>query len=433
MKFSFASLPRWRTGAVLLFTALMVAVFVYLWVHSGGRLPGYGDSYQVSLQSQDLQNLVDNSDVMVAGVKVGSVQSIAPRGSAATAVVALDPSVVPLHQGATFALRSKTLVEETYVDITDGMGPALKPGAQLPLSANTSSVHLDQVLDDLTPQARSALGDLIRTGDTATAGRSQDVSSILYGLGVIGGPGHDALSALAAQSADLQKLSQNTAQVLAALDERQGEAAHLVDVANANMTATAAQHADLATTVRLLPQLLDTANAAAPHLQQLASDLRPLAVGLRTAAPGLNTVLAQLPATTSQLRQVFPTLSTVLDKAPQTLTAVQPFDAAVSALTPNARAALAQVNPIIRYLSPYGPDLASFFANDSSAFGLQDATSRYVRIFAVLNPTSLVGLPLSTTPTGLGVGENPYPAPGTVGQPQPHFAGAYPRVQPDAP
>ena len=122
MKIRASSLPAWRLTTLVAFFAAMALVFTYLWVNSGGRLPGVGHDYKVTLQSQDLQNLVENSDVMIAGVKVGSVLEITGRGENATAVVGLDESVAPLHEGATFALRSKTLVEETYVDITDGDG-----------------------------------------------------------------------------------------------------------------------------------------------------------------------------------------------------------------------------------------------------------------------------------------------------------------------
>ena len=84
MKIRVSRLPAWRLATLIGFTAAMGVVFTYLWVNSGGRLPGVGDDYKVTLQSQDLQNLVENSDVMVAGVKVGSVLEINGRGDAAT-------------------------------------------------------------------------------------------------------------------------------------------------------------------------------------------------------------------------------------------------------------------------------------------------------------------------------------------------------------
>ncbi|GAA4115851.1 hypothetical protein GCM10022215_15050 [Nocardioides fonticola] len=431
MKVSNASLARWRLGTLIGFALVSAVVFAYLWTNSGGSLPLEGDDYEVTMQSDDMQNLVDNSDVMIAGVKVGSVKSITGRGEHAKAVLALGSDVTPLHEGATVALRSKTLVEETYVEITDGTGPVLADGATLPVTALTSSVHLDQVLDELTPASRAALNDLIRVSGKATQGRAQDIDSLMGGLGAIGGPGHDALSALADQQADLEQLARTSARVLAAFDQRQGQAAHLVQVAQQNMGATADQKAQLAQTIRQLPGLLDTARVAAPALQTLATDLRPLAASLKTAAPALNDVLAQLPATTRQLRATFPILSTVLDKAPSTLTRVEPFGQAVSAVVPQAQSALTELNPMIAYVSPYGMDFAAFFANDSSAFGLKDETSRFVRVYAVLNSTSLVGNPIPTTALG-GVGQNPYPAPGTSDDPRTRFDGEYPRVRREA-
>lgn len=428
MKVSNASLTRWRLGTLIVFAALSAVVFAYLWTNSGGSLPLEGDDYEVTMQSDDMQNLVANSDVMIAGVKVGSVKSITGPGKHAKAVLALGSDVAPLHEGATVALRSKTLVEETYVEITDGTGPELDDGETLPITAMTSSVHLDQVLDELTPDSRAALTDLIRTSGEATQGRAKDIDALMGGLGAIGGPGHDALSALAEQQRDLEQLSRTSARVLAAFDQRQGQAAHLVSVAQQNMGATADQSFQLAQTMQQLPGLLDTARDAAPALQTLATDLRPLAASLRTAAPALNDVLAKLPETTRELRATFPTLSTVLRKAPSTLTRVKPLGDAISGFVPQARSMLTELNPMIAYVSPYGMDFAAFFANDSSAFGLKDETSRFVRVYAVLNSTSLVGNPIPTTAVG-GVGQNPYPAPGTGGDPQIKFDGEYPRVR----
>lgn len=428
MKVRQSVLPWWRLGTIVAFSVAMAGVFLFLWSNSGGRLPVGGSDYQVTLQSQDLQNLVENSDVTMAGVKVGSVIAVDGRGENATAVVALDDDVVPLHEGATFALRSKTLVEETYVDLSDGTGSELPDDAVLPLSANSSSVHLDQVLDELTPEARGALGSLVREAGRSTEARSSDIDLLLTGLGVLGGQGNDALSALADQQSDLVRLSRTSARVLAAFDEGQGQAANLVEMAQRNMVATAGQRLALERTVQLLPAVLDRATEAAPALETLADDLGPLAASLEAAAPGLNDVLARLPQTTGELRQTFPVLSTVLRRAPSTLDEVPALDSALQPLVPNASSAFTELNPVLGYLSPYGMDLASFFANDSSVFGLKDETSRFVRVFAVLNSTSLVGNPLATTSVG-GVGQNPYPEPGTAGDPDVQFDGSYPRVE----
>lgn len=430
MKVSASSLPAWRMATLIGFVAAMAVVFTYLWVNSGGRLPGVGPDYEVVLQSQDLQNLVENSDVMIAGVKVGSVREVSGRGENAVAVVALDEAVVPLHEGASFALRSKTLVEETYVDITDGEGQELEDGEVLPLSANTSSVHLDEVLNELTPEARAAVGSFLRESGAATEDRADDIDVLLAGMGTLGTRGYDALDALADQQDDLVRLSRTSARVLAALDERQGQVAHLVQVAQQNMTATARQRQQVESTMRQLPGVLSSASEAAPALETLAADLGPLSRSLDAAAPGVTAVLTRLPASTRQLRASFPVLDTVLGSAPATLQKVPAFADAAEPLIPQAQQALAEVNPMLDYISPYGMDLAAFFANDSSVFGLQDATSRFVRVFAVLNSTSMVGNPSSTTQAG-GVGQNPYPAPGTAGNPEINYDGDYPRVARD--
>lgn len=434
LHFSAASLPRWRLGTVLVFTAASIAMFLYLWLNSGGHLPGVGDSYRVSVQVPNAQNLVANSDVDIAGVKVGKVQSVTTDVTGARATLTLSRDVVPVHQGATVALRSKTLIEETYVDIVDGKGPALPSGRTLPMSAATSSVHLDDVLNSLDPATLAAVKQLIGSGAAATAGRTADISGTLAGLGALGRQGHDVLDVLAAQGEDLTSLSQSTTRVLQALDTGQGQIAQLVTAAQQNMAASAAQNKALAATVQALPGTLSSAHAAADQLGALGSNLRPVAVNLKAAAPSLNAALTRLPAATREIQQTIPSLNLLLDRAPATLTLVPTFSSDVSGVVPPSRQILADLNPMLAYVQPYGHDLASIFTNIGAALSQSDQQSHYVRVLLVAQGQFVTGGPLGLgSLPGVTIGNNAYPAPGSDTKPVTHFTGTYPRVRRDAP
>ena len=117
MKISYRSLPKVWLAVVVVFTAASALWFGYLWVNSGGKIPGITNAgYRVSFPAKDVDNLVYFNDVRMAGVKVGKVVEVANAPGAATLTIELDPRVAPLHEGVTLRIGAKSLVEESYVD-----------------------------------------------------------------------------------------------------------------------------------------------------------------------------------------------------------------------------------------------------------------------------------------------------------------------------
>src|SRR4051794_20781999 len=118
MKISHAAIPKLRAVTVVAFIAACALFFGYLWMNMGGVIPGVSKSgYRVAFDIKDVDNLVYDSDVMVAGVRVGKVRELEESGGTAHVVVQLDDEAVhPLHEGATVHVRSKSLIEESYLE-----------------------------------------------------------------------------------------------------------------------------------------------------------------------------------------------------------------------------------------------------------------------------------------------------------------------------
>ncbi len=57
--------------------------------------------------------------------------------------------MAPLHAGSTVSVRNKTMIEETYLEITDGYGAEYDSGSRLPDAAVRPSVQLNDVLTSL--------------------------------------------------------------------------------------------------------------------------------------------------------------------------------------------------------------------------------------------------------------------------------------------
>ncbi|MGH8971867.1 MAG: MlaD family protein [Acidimicrobiia bacterium] len=403
------------------FIAAMAVIFGILWVNFGGGIPGVTGGYRVTATLADTQNLVYDSEVRIAGVPVGKVRGLERTPDGVDVAMEIRGDAAPLHQGATVVLRAKTLIEETYLEVTDGTGTTLPDGGRLPASAEQLSVKFDDLLDTLPPDTRVALASAVRRLGAATEGEAEALSATLSALGRLGRDGHDALDVLASQSEDLAALVRETTNLLAVLDEGEGQIARVATLAERLTRATASRDDKLAETVRLLPGLLDRTRAASPPVRELAAALTPLAEPLRRAAPDLNTALAELPGATAELQGLLPPLDGVLDRSPATLTRTPPVAADASALIPVLRVALSDVNPMLAYLAPYGKDMGAFAAH---AAQVVDATQpggvAAGRFLSIIDGQFL----RETVP---GKPHNAYPPAGGAVNPQP-FSGSVPRV-----
>ena len=422
MKLSPAFLRRARSTTVGVFLVSMAVIFGVLWVNFGGAMPGVTGGYSVTASLADTQNLVYDSEVRMAGVPVGKIRGLERNAGSVDVKMELRGDAAPLHEGAKVVLRAKTLIEETYIEVTDGTGPAIADGGQLPASAEQLSVKFDDLLDTLPLETRKQLAAMVKKLGAGTDGKAQYLADTLAALGRLGRDGHDALDVLAAQSDNLSGLVREGTRLLAVLDEGEGQIARMAIAAERLTRATASRDDKLAETVRLLPGLLDRVNAASPPVRQLAGALTPLAEPLRRAAPDLEAALGELPGATAELRGMLPELDRTLDRLPATLTRTPAVAADASALIPVLRVGLADLNPMLAYLAPYAKDTAAFAANGAqvvTASGLNAG-----RFLLVIDAGSFTGDAVTTKV------RNAYPPAGGATDPKP-FTGSVPRVVED--
>src|SRR6476469_4295123 len=111
-------------------------ILLFLWVTFGGPTPFRAKPYQLKVPFNEATQLAEQSDVRISGVNVGKVQSIAlaPNGRPALATVDIEDKSPPPPESTRAILRTKTLLVETYIELTpgDGAGPELHDGGTLP-------------------------------------------------------------------------------------------------------------------------------------------------------------------------------------------------------------------------------------------------------------------------------------------------------------
>ena len=174
MRISQAAIPYIRTAVVLTFTIVSLALYGIFYVAAGGRLPVINPTpYSIVFQSPINKNLVVGSEATLNGVNVGRVQEIEVLGGLAQVTVGLDgrPEVAPLHEGIQATIKTKTLINETYIDMADGNGPPIPDGTVLPPGNVAPPVDTDEVIRALPQNARKDLGLALQSLAKATDNR----------------------------------------------------------------------------------------------------------------------------------------------------------------------------------------------------------------------------------------------------------------------
>jgi phospholipid/cholesterol/gamma-HCH transport system substrate-binding protein len=363
-------LPFIQTAILIVFVVVSLIFYAIFFVGAGGKLPPFTSTpYSVVFQSPINKNLVNQSTVTLNGVTVGHVIDLQVVNGVAQVRVGLDTikSVAPLHEGVRAAVKTKTLINETYVDITDGNGPPIPDQTVLPMGNVTPPIDTDEVVRALPQNDRQALGNTLQSLDKVTQGNQSGISQTFGSLGEPTRYVPAALDALSRQEMALRQLSSNTAKVLNALDTRQGQLAQLVGDADTVTKVTAGSKDDLEKIIEKLPPTLSTAQDASGDLSRLGGALQPVSQNLINASGPLNDALHQLPPTAHDLRGLLPALDTTLSKLPPTLQRVPDFAGNVQDIVPPGLGFFDQLNPILAYIKPCGPNALPIFINFANA------------------------------------------------------------------
>jgi len=177
------------TTQLLVITGFALSCFgilLFLWVTFGGPTPFRAKSYELKVPFNEATQLAEQSDVRISGVNVGKVQNIvlAPNGKQALATVAIDDQYAPLPESTRAILRTKTLLGETYIELTPGsrQAPELGDGATLPEANVAESVQLDEIFRTFDSQTRAAFQEWMQEAAVAINGQGQNLSYAIGGL-----------------------------------------------------------------------------------------------------------------------------------------------------------------------------------------------------------------------------------------------------------
>jgi phospholipid/cholesterol/gamma-HCH transport system substrate-binding protein len=414
-----------RIAVMAIFALSSFGACLYLWMAFGGSSPLRPKGYELHVAFPEATQLADQSDVRISGVSVGKVVKLKPDGNRTMTTLRLDHQFAPIPVNTKAILRVKSLLGETYVELTPGnrkTGPQLADGGTLNAGQVAPTVELDEILSTFDAKTRKAFETWMQSQAAAVQGRGADLNAFFGEL-----PGFTDKFAKLSETLDAQQAatSQTIAtvgEVIDAISQREGDLRGLVTESQRLFSVTAARNDDLAKIFQRLPRferessttlplLTDFGNHARPAIRQL----QPAATAMGPAFEALNNVAPQFDGFFGQLQQVvdasekgLPAFNRILGNLPPVFDAFQPF--------------LRNVNPIVDHVAKSKKEVAGLLANATGATEAYDiggkggtiagtkSNVRYVRVSTFLSPESLTFYPhqLGTTRA------NPYGAPGSL-------------------
>ena len=343
-------------------------ILLFLWVTFGGPTPFRAKTYQIKVPFNEATQLAEQSDVRISGVNVGKVQNIAlaPNSRQALATVDIDDKYAPLPESTRAILRTKTLLGETYIELTPGNrdGPELADGGSVPEANVAESVQLDEIFRTFDPETRAAFQEWMQEAAVAINGQGQNLS---YAIGEFEPTFQEfdqLFRVLDTQRLAVAQLFRNGATTFRALRGREGQLASLIQSSNAVFQTTAARDRDIEALFRAFPTFLDESRLTLDRLKTFAQNTDPLMKQLVPAAEQLSPTLVTFGNLAPEAKTLFEGLVPVIARAPTGFPALRKlfrdeFPPLLRAVDPFIR----NLNPILTGLNLYKHEVTSFFGN----------------------------------------------------------------------
>jgi phospholipid/cholesterol/gamma-HCH transport system substrate-binding protein len=414
---------RRRRGGLNTFVAGAIAIVVIL---LGSYLAytkfanPFASSYTVNAVFSSANGVTPGTLVRIAGVNVGTVTSVGTEPgcksaskdptacNAAEVKMTIEPSGLPIHNDATFAIRPRIFLEgDFFVDISPGTPstPIAGNGHTFPIQQGVEPVQFDQVLTSLQANTRQNLQTLLQQyGKAVRQGGPSYNKSIQYWLPAYEYSSLVAHDTLGIQPHDLSNYINAQGETAGAIDAHPQNLKSLITDFNTTANAFARENVALRNTVIQLPRTLSAAipafnalNTAFPPLERFATAFIP---GVKSTGPTIDASLpfitqlrllvqpAELRGLTADLRPTIPALAKLTVRTiPLMKNEVRPASTcAVQVILPWSRMTVPDSNfnagngfPS-RPVYVEGVDYLPGLAGESRNF---DANGPYVRILGV--------------------------------------------------
>jgi phospholipid/cholesterol/gamma-HCH transport system substrate-binding protein len=361
-----------QIAAMVLFTLSVFGLLLFLWVSFGGTLPLRPEGYRVKANFPEAALLAKEADVRIAGVNVGKVKSteLGPGGRTTQAELEIDDEFAPVKVDTRAILRQKSLLGETYVELTPGQPDSQKvpDGGTLSDANVNDTVQLDEVFRVFDPRTRFYLQQWLEEAGVAARGQfGPDLNAALGNAEPFFAGGVDLLRPLAEQELAVRRLVRDSGRVFHAISRENGQLRGVVVNGDATFGALASRDAALADTFAILPTFLRETRTTAVRLASFARNTDPLVQDLRGPADDLAPTLRDLGDLSPYLEQLFHDVPPLVNASATGVPAATRLLRGVEPLLASTHGFLGELNPILSYLSYSRNQVSQFLSTGAGA------------------------------------------------------------------
>jgi phospholipid/cholesterol/gamma-HCH transport system substrate-binding protein len=378
-------------------------ILLFLWITFGGPTPFRAKTYEIKVPFAEATQLAEQSDVRISGVSVGKVKSIglSADGEQALATIDILDRYAPIPRQTRAILRTKTLLGETYVELTPSSDDRemLPDGGTLAAANVAESVQLDEIFRTFDAETQAAFRTWMQEAAVAIQGHGGDLSNVFGEFEPTFATFDRLFRVLDTQRLAVRQLFRNGEVTFRALRGRNDELAGLIEGSNTVFTTAAARNRDIEALFRAFPTFLDESRLTLRRLESFSVNADPLIRQLVPAAEELSPTLIAFSRLAPQAKGFFEGFAPVIADSSRAFPALRKlfrddFPPLLRALDPFLR----NLNPLLTGLNLYRRELAATMANVAATFNATALTPaensvHYLRSLAMLGPDSLAAYP----------------------------------------
>ncbi|MFN8175559.1 MAG: MlaD family protein [Solirubrobacteraceae bacterium] len=403
---------------------VLAAGLVILVVGTGAK--DDGGTYLVRAIFDTANSVTTGEQVRIAGVPVGTIQSldVTPDKKAAVVLDITDGGYQDFRTDAHCTIRPQSLIGEQYVECDPTLpraagqpeAPPLRkieegPGKGqylLPLANTSSPVGIDLINDIMRVPQRQRLGVILNEFGVGFAANGVGLNAAIKRANPALQQTDQVLAILAKQNKILANLATESDTVLAPLARDRAQVRGFINSANAVGRATAEKGAALQENLRLLPPFLRQLTPTVNDLSAFADQATPVFADLGSVAPSVNTMVEQLGPFSAAAIPAFESLGTTTDTAARTLTASKPTISAVNTLSQTLRPVASNLGALTSSLRKTGgfEFLMRFAYYTAAATNGFDRFGHYLRAEILTAQVAACSTPGTTFDPGSGCGAN---------------------------
>ena len=381
-----------RLLSMVIFALSCFGLLLFLWLSFGGPVPLKPKGYQFKIAFPEATQLAVEADIRVAGVQIGKVRKKdVGDGRATVATVEIERKYAPIPKTAKAVLRQKSLLGETYVELTTGdrNGPKVPEGGMLDARNVKDTVEIDEILNSLDPFTRQAFRTWQQSLAVGIKNRGQDLNDSFGNLPGFIEAGGDLTEVLDAQRGSLKGLVKNTGVTFAALTRREDQLKNLIVNSDTTFNAISREREAFAETWRVFPTFLDESKATFRRLDRFSRNTEPLVREMQPALDDLGPALESVGDFAPDLRRLFRNLDPLITASRKSLPATRQVFDGLRPLRGELGPFLQEVNPILDWLGQHEQTVTDIFANLGVATSARtdtrdpNANGHYLRQYGV--------------------------------------------------